>query len=237
MRKIGSQSLSWDSSTWPRLPSGKGVRRADNRHTISLRWQQHVYEARSGSDQSRSLNRAIRQYGGSAFSLIECWECPDDELDEWEVLFIELFGTFGHSGYNLTLGGRGTRGTVCPNKNQSPEGWDLPNGVAYLTSKANEGFRVRYKGFDVQFTSLEKTMLEKYEGALSLIYEIDQGEFTPPEKKRPRAKQTRNLPKYVYRDDGKGCLLRSQAVGFPRKFFMSKRLSDEEKIALAQWST
>ena len=58
------------------------------------------------------INRARAKYGLDAFSFVILKECPDEELDKWEMYYIEKLNTKAPNGYNLTEGGGGRRGYV-----------------------------------------------------------------------------------------------------------------------------
>ena len=73
-------------------------------HTLKLRWQYHLYSAKSHS--SYSLHRAIRKYGAEAF-IVEQIDFAEslEELNEKEVQYILQLSTLAPGGYNLTTGG------------------------------------------------------------------------------------------------------------------------------------
>lgn len=56
------------------------------------------------------INRARKKYGPDAFGFEILKECSDDELDYWEVYYIEKLNTKSPNGYNLTDGGGGMHG-------------------------------------------------------------------------------------------------------------------------------
>lgn len=58
------------------------------------------------------INRARKKYGLDAFDFEILKECPDEELNYWEVFFIKSFGTMSPDGYNMTSGGDGRSGSV-----------------------------------------------------------------------------------------------------------------------------
>jgi hypothetical protein len=73
---------------------------------VDGRWKSHVREATSGNkDHCLILNQAIRKYGQDSFVIIAVKEVPSEELNDWEIYFINLFRTLSPNGYNLHGGG------------------------------------------------------------------------------------------------------------------------------------
>nr|DAT29003.1 MAG TPA: intron associated endonuclease [Caudoviricetes sp.] len=56
----------------------------------------------------RPLYNAMNKYGIENFVVEELIECPNDELDSYEKMYIEKLQTYGHNGYNATKGGDGS---------------------------------------------------------------------------------------------------------------------------------
>ena len=50
----------------------------------------------------------MNKYGIENFVVEELIECPNDELDSYEKMYIEKLQTYGHNGYNATKGGEGS---------------------------------------------------------------------------------------------------------------------------------
>ena len=82
---------------------------------IEERWKEHKQKASSNSKQSLQypLYRAIRKYGIENFSFTIIKECDIDELNYWEIYYIEFYDTF-INGYNQTSGGEWYRGHETP---------------------------------------------------------------------------------------------------------------------------
>jgi group I intron endonuclease len=75
----------------------------------SRRWVQHCQRAELGS--TGALHRAIKKYGSDAFDLAVLETCNDHAaLDAAEIRWISLYQSFGPAGYNLTIGGGGSKG-------------------------------------------------------------------------------------------------------------------------------
>lgn len=77
--------------------------------TVHARWLKHCSVARTQPGVS-GIDGAIRKYGEHNFSVETIKECPIDELDKWEIYYIQYFNTYqGNNlnlGYNITLGGQ-----------------------------------------------------------------------------------------------------------------------------------
>ena len=67
---------------------------------IEERFQQHIY-----SKSNSEIHKAIEEYGVSNFRFEVLIACSKKELDEQEVKFIRLLGTY-EDGYNQTRGGQ-----------------------------------------------------------------------------------------------------------------------------------
>lgn len=78
---------------------------------IEKRWRQHRNKLVNGSHYNEHLQRAWNQYGESAFSFYVLEICDEQSLDARENYYIEALGSF-ENGYNMTLGGEGTRGCL-----------------------------------------------------------------------------------------------------------------------------
>jgi group I intron endonuclease len=208
--------------------------------TISARWRRHIYDAYADTEHGcPKLNKAIRKHGASAFLVLELWTCADAELDEWEIFFIGLFEAYSR-GYNLTAGGQQSRVYSEESRERMSAShrtkfyldWPLPYGLTYITSRAGEGFRLRFKGHDLQYTHAEKTMQEKYEEALRDRRRLEAGEVLTQVPGRPRGRGVASLPKYVYYDEKREAYF-VHKPGHPRKFFMSQKCSKERRLEMA----
>lgn len=78
---------------------------------IEKRWRQHRNKLINGTHYNEHLQRAWDQYGESNFSFYVLEICDEQSLDAREIHYIETLGSF-ESGYNMTLGGEGTRGCL-----------------------------------------------------------------------------------------------------------------------------
>lgn len=77
------------------------------KHSITLRWNEHVADSNRGKPWS--LHRAIRKYGKAAFELQQLAEVKTEvEAINLEKLWILLLMSYDRNfGYNLTMGGDG----------------------------------------------------------------------------------------------------------------------------------
>ena len=85
-----------------------------------VRWEEHVKSSLSTDEKQKNyLQNAIKEYGWDNFKpeIIEVIPIEKGQsfLDEREVFYILEFQTFHQwgKGYNLTLGGSGTKGSSC----------------------------------------------------------------------------------------------------------------------------
>lgn len=80
------------------------------------RWNSHIKEAyQCYKHESALLNRSIRKYGPDVFDVELMYTCPLNDLDEWEIYFIEKLETFT-MGLNLTPGGKCGQQAQCVKK-------------------------------------------------------------------------------------------------------------------------
>lgn len=77
-------------------------------YSITKRFQEHCRDSKKERCNKRPLYDAMDKYGTENFVVEELIECPNDELDSYEKMFIENLQTYGHNGYNATKGGDGT---------------------------------------------------------------------------------------------------------------------------------
>lgn len=73
---------------------------------IETRWKQHCVDAKKERCNKRPLYDAINKYGEEAFVIEILEEVSEENINEKEIYWIELLGTF-KNGYNATIGGDG----------------------------------------------------------------------------------------------------------------------------------
>ena len=80
---------------------------------IYYRWSQHKSNLRSNSHENAKLQNSWNLHGENAFEFSVIEECSKDKLDEREIFWILELNTYVGfevcNGYNLTLGGAGTK--------------------------------------------------------------------------------------------------------------------------------
>ena len=70
------------------------------------RWKSHIREAtKTSKDHCTVLNNAIQKYGEENFEVSTLIKCHKNNLDEYEIKFIEEYNSVIPNGYNLKKGG------------------------------------------------------------------------------------------------------------------------------------
>ena len=77
-------------------------------YSVTKRFQEHCRDFKKERCERRPLYDAMNKYGIENFVVEELIECPNDELDSYEKMYIEKLQTYGHNGYNATKGGDGS---------------------------------------------------------------------------------------------------------------------------------
>ena len=77
-------------------------------YSITKRFQEHCRDFKKERCERRPLYDAMNKYGIENFVVKELIECPNDELDSYEKMYIEKLQTYGRNGYNATKGGDGS---------------------------------------------------------------------------------------------------------------------------------
>jgi group I intron endonuclease len=87
------------------LANGKGYVGQTTKQTVWIRFNQHKYEVKRGSN--LPIHRAMRKWGVENFTVIEVASCDPLLLDDLEKHFIKFYKTYITSGrgYNRTAGG------------------------------------------------------------------------------------------------------------------------------------
>jgi hypothetical protein len=77
------------------------------------RFNDHVSEAlcNTKKKQCTYLNNAIRSYGKDAFHVELMATCPLEDIDSYEVKYIDEYNSLYPNGYNLTIGGKSWKGS------------------------------------------------------------------------------------------------------------------------------
>ena len=77
-------------------------------YSVTKRFQEHCRDSKKERCERRPLYDAMNKYGIENFVVKELIECPNDELDSYEKIYIKKLQTYGHNGYNATKGGDGS---------------------------------------------------------------------------------------------------------------------------------
>lgn len=81
--------------------------------SVEKRWKEHVLDSRKDCLLNRPFYNAIRKYGIDNFIVETIEEVNDNLLEEREIYWIDYYQSYVHfpnsKGYNMTLGGDGTR--------------------------------------------------------------------------------------------------------------------------------
>ena len=76
-------------------------------YSVTKRFQEHCRDCKRERCEKRPLYDAMNKYGVENFVVEELLECPNEELNSYEIMYIDKLETF-HNGYNATKGGDGT---------------------------------------------------------------------------------------------------------------------------------
>ena len=76
-------------------------------YSITKRFKEHCSDAIKERCEKRPLYDAINKYGAENFKIEELIECPNEQLSQYEIMYIEKLSTY-HYGYNATKGGDGS---------------------------------------------------------------------------------------------------------------------------------
>lgn len=83
---------------------------------IERRWKEHR-NFNNNKEKNKPLYNAFKKYGINNFVFEVETICNEEELDDLETYYISFYNTYVHSensnGYNITLGGSGSRGYVA----------------------------------------------------------------------------------------------------------------------------
>lgn len=80
------------------------------RYTVEFRWRQHQHKK-----DNVYFHNAIKKYGASNFTIETLEECDIEQLNSREIFYIAKYDTF-NNGYNLTIGGDGSRRLLLDDK-------------------------------------------------------------------------------------------------------------------------
>lgn len=76
-------------------------------YSVTKRFKEHCRDSQKERCEKRPLYNAMNKYGVENFIVEELIECPNEELDSYEVMYIDKLETY-YKGYNATIGGDGS---------------------------------------------------------------------------------------------------------------------------------
>lgn len=220
-------------------------------HTHRSRCEEHVREAKRNDEkpQCRYLNSAIRKAlaNKEKIRVIVLFQCADEDLNLWEVFFVAQYKANNREfGYNLTAGGgyrlehhtEESRDKMSESVRQH-KNYDLPRNVVEMhdASADRHGFVVIVSA-NVRhgFTSMNKTMDQKYAEAMACYNAIKNGETWEHKNKFKRGNEELDVPRYIVKHGVKGFQINIGPNAFPdlipggfRKSFTRK--TREENLA------
>ena len=200
------------------------------------RWRQHVLNAKRGSIDCPKLYNAIRKYGEDSFSFNVILNCPKDEVDLYEIVFIDLHKTTSDEyGYNISAGGDGILMTEEIRKlifdGQNREG--IVNIHKRIRKGQHVGYRVtRTQGgvsYDKMFSSSKYSLEENLQKAIEYLQDLKNNKV---DDYTPRNKESK-LPSQIYKDhEGYRFQIKLEGTTYC-KSFTDSALSMDEKLKLA----
>ena len=102
---------------------------------INDRWRKHISELNHSSHHNDYLQKAWNKYGENDFKFYVLEYCSDDELDEKEIYYINLYNTIDRKyGYNLKTGGQAN----CHHTDE------VKNKISESNKKAYQNQELRY---------------------------------------------------------------------------------------------
>lgn len=227
---------------------------------LNHRLKQHEYSVNYEKCGCFAIKAAIKKYGFINFIVEILIECPNDELDYWEVKFIDEHNTLSPNGYNLTKGGanRITNHTeeekdkISSGQRKYKDGiHDLPRYMSYIDSQ-DHGIGLAHPDKPYShFTSKVFTLNEKFNLALRYLDFDDHEEIKKEYHEIKRLRKisaiskekvidgdTYILPSYfVYYEKRKIFIVRKPS--FPTKEFggQSKTTAEKYQLALSYYNS
>jgi hypothetical protein len=199
------------------------------KYTFNKRVKEHISSAKSNSGcplLGMALRKAMRNHQSIRGGAI--YECADEDLNVWETFFISMHKSDKCDfGYNLTGGGTYKYGVGekeelnKPSPQASRHGFELPKGVRELheDDKNRHGFAyIDSTGKHHAFTSMYKSMLEKYAEVIECYECLTEG--LPWEHKNmfKRGTDSLKLPMYIVNAGEKGFAINIGPKAFPDVF-------------------
>lgn len=211
--------------------------------TVERRWKKHVTKAFSndGKPECRLLNNSIRKYGPTNFRKEILCECPNDELNDTERIYIIFLNShYTQGGYNISWGGshiidahrEDTKDKLSDIKRKY-RSYNLPRGVVEVhdTGNENEGFKVIFNGKTYGFLSMHITMDRKYELATECYNSLMEFGLYERKNLRKKGEDDLDIPEGITRRGPNGFSVNK--TGIPRKSFTKSKYSREQNLEFA----
>lgn len=206
---------------------------------LDTRFNKHKNATTSGRGCPK-LRNAMMHHGTDKFVCQLIVKCSQDDVDNYETMFIELYDTVS-KGYNILPGGgvgtmpRNTRIKIGEKLRKRDK--SLPCNIHEHRVSSNVGYIVRHPDMPIRsFCSMKYTMEEKLQAAQRYLNKEEETIYTEPQLDT-------KLPKYIshsksYGRDEKQCGYRIEfklenGKKFTKSFVDSKK-SMEEKLRLAK---
>lgn len=207
---------------------------------LEKRWKEHVDSSRRVyKDHCKILNRSIRKYGDKHFKKEILISCNDEDLDEYEIKYIEQYNTITPYGMNIKDGGKSGKhhedtkvkisasleGRLVSRETRLKLSDTVNKDLPMYLIKHKKGYRVcnHPNGPEKRFISKTKGDEYNLNRALEYLNILDN-------LKTPLEKKERLLEKYI-RIHKNGYLVAHP--GYKNKYFVSKTKSNEELYKLS----
>ena len=210
---------------------------------IEIRWGKHVSKAKNnnGKPECRLLNNSIRKYGSQNFLKEILCECPNEDLNELEQIFIVFLSShYTQGGYNISWGGshiidshsEETKDKMSDVK-RIYRSYNLPRSVVEVhdTGNKNEGFKVILNNRTYGFLSMNLTMNRKYELAMECYNTLTEFGMYKRKNLRKKGEDDFDIPEGISRRGPNGFSVNKSGV--PRKSFTKSKYSREQNLEFA----
>ena len=172
-------------------------------HGYMGRFNDHISEALANTritGGSRYLNNVIRKYGKEHFEVKLITNCIIDEADMLEKKYIAEYETLSPKGYNLTPGGKTTKGWVSSIETFDEKGNKIPNKRGrdfgfkhkketiqkmrnYYTTVTEEDAKKKKETMQSSITEYNKKRRAELLSNIDIIYDDDFEKYIRPVKK------------------------------------------------------
>lgn len=214
------------------------------KHTPGYRFKKHVTRAAANDEKPQcwALNNAIRKYGAANMRVEPVLHCRLEDLNFWEVFFIECEQTLAPKGYNLNRGGANRKECMSEySKDKISESrrihtaYNLPRGVVEVDNPfANKhGFIViKRDGSRTCFVSAAVSMADKHKLAMDCHRADQSGRTYVSAIKHKRGTDRLEIPMYISKQGENGFAVHKP--NWTRKSFRHKGNTREQNLANAK---